>query len=255
MKEAEESSLPKSFKLSHKALQISDSGPNLSNCAIIKGRETDCMKKLPKPKGFRLLLLVVSAPVLILSTLVFSIITLVGIERFELAAELSKDQPSRLPRVFYYSLFAQKPPEGEVLGETVSVKEGSEAQLRAYLEWQGSPMAEAAGTFIEVARKYNLDWRLIPAIAGKESTFGKAIPWGSHNAFGWGIYGSQVLRYASWNESIEAVGKGLADYASRGIDTVREIEYTYCPQSANSHHAWRDGVEYFLWEIQSYPDF
>jgi len=165
------------------------------------------------------------------------------------------DQPSQLPSLFYYSLFAQQPPEGMVLEESVTMKEGRAAQLRAYLEWQKSPMATEAEAFIRISDKYGLNWLLLPAIAGKESTFGKQIPTNSFNAFGWGVFGDQVLRYESWEQAIEAVAAGLKRYAENGRTTVELIEPAYCPPSFGSHHAWRDGVNYFMWEIAEFPDF
>ena len=37
--------------------------------------------------------------------------------------------------------------------------------LRGYLESYNSPLAEEADTFVSIADKYNLDWRLLASIA------------------------------------------------------------------------------------------
>src|SRR4051812_48196694 len=53
--------------------------------------------------------------------------------------------------------------------------------LKAFLEKSNSPLADSAETFVASADKYNLDWKLVAAISGLESGFGKAIPPGSYN--------------------------------------------------------------------------
>jgi hypothetical protein len=81
--------------------------------------------------------------------------------------------------------------------------------LREYLEKQNSPLAPYAGTFVENADKYNLDWKLVVAISGVESTFGQEVPNDSYNAWGWGIYGDNIIRFSSWNEGIQTISEGL----------------------------------------------
>ena len=56
--------------------------------------------------------------------------------------------------------------------------------LKRFFEKYDSPLADYAEKFVKEADKYNLDWRLVPAISGVESTFGKRIPYGSFNAYG-----------------------------------------------------------------------
>ena len=63
--------------------------------------------------------------------------------------------------------------------------------------------------FIKTADEYNLDWKLVAAISGVESTFGKEIPNDSYNAWGWGVYGDNVIRFKSWTDGIETVSQGL----------------------------------------------
>src|ERR1035437_9299144 len=55
--------------------------------------------------------------------------------------------------------------------------------LREFLEKYNSPLVSYASTFVENADKYNLDWKLVAAISGVESTFGREIPNNSFN--GW----------------------------------------------------------------------
>lgn len=94
------------------------------------------------------------------------------------------------------------------------VKKDNRAEvLKAYFESYNSPLAPHAKTFVEEADKNNLDWRLVAAIAGGESTFGHAIPPYSYNAWGYGVYGNNVRRFASWDDGIATVSKAIrTDY-------------------------------------------
>ena len=81
--------------------------------------------------------------------------------------------------------------------------------LKKFLASYNSPMADNADDFVRIADKYNLDWKLVAAIAGVESYFGQHVPYSSYNAWGWGVYGNNVIRFASWQDGIEAVSYGL----------------------------------------------
>jgi len=83
--------------------------------------------------------------------------------------------------------------------------------LKSYLDAYDSPLAPYAQDFVDNADRYQLDWRLLPAISGVESGFGKKIPAYSYNAWGWGIYGNSVLRFNSWPEAIQTISKGLRE--------------------------------------------
>ncbi len=210
------------------------------------------MKTLPKRRRFRFILLFIT-PLLLLTSLISVFGLLIGLENTPLAFELAETSPQSIPHLIQYSLYRQSPPEGQVLGESIGAINGKTELLRQYLEWQGSPMVDSAGTFIEVAEKYDLPWTLLPSICGKESTFGKQVPYESYNCFGWGVYGSNVIKFKSWDDGIDTVGKGLREkYFDKGIDTVDEIEYSYTPPSANGTHHWRDGINFFMWQIENF---
>ncbi len=59
-------------------------------------------------------------------------------------------------------------------------------EIQIYLEKHGSPLAGEARVFVEEADKNHLDYRLVAAIAGVESTFAKQYVFGTYNAWGWG---------------------------------------------------------------------
>jgi hypothetical protein len=119
--------------------------------------------------------------------------------------------------------------------------------LKAYLEKHGSPLADYADTFVEAADKYGIDWRLVPAITGVESTFGKRIPANSFNAYGWA---NGDYRFNSWEESIEIVTKTLREkYIDKGAASIAKIARRYAPPSAT----WGAKVKFFMKKIEPLP--
>ena len=142
----------------------------------------------------------------------------------------------------------------EVLGVSSSV-DPRIATLQNFLETKKSPLAPHAAVFIEAADRYRLDWRLLPAIAGQESSFGKMIPWdkqnGEHsfNAWGWGIYGDLIVSFSSWEEGIWKTAEGLRNgYIDQGLLTLEEFMRFYTPRSDGS---WARGVSFFMEQIAS----
>jgi len=106
-----------------------------------------------------------------------------------------------------------------------------------------APLAEYAQKFVEVANKYGLDYRLLPAIATVESGGGKSN-FRSYNAWGWGNKG-----FTSFEEGIEVVGRGLkTGYIDKGRDTVEEIAPVYCPPNYKN---WARSVNQFMNEIEN----
>ncbi len=79
------------------------------------------------------------------------------------------------------------------------------ARIDAYYAKRGMPLEGYGEQFVKIADKYGLDWRLLPAIAVRESSGGKHLL--NNNPFGWG---SCRIKFAGFNEAIEEVGKNLA---------------------------------------------
>lgn len=82
-------------------------------------------------------------------------------------------------------------------------------KIDAYFAKNNLPLTGYGKSFVDTADKYNLDWRLLPAIAMRESTGGKfACPNGNKaNVFGWA---SCRVRFSSYDEAIDKVGAHLA---------------------------------------------
>lgn len=139
-----------------------------------------------------------------------------------------------------------------VAESSASLKTDSLADVRVeilenFLERYDSPLAEYSDIFIATADKYELDWRLIPAITGVESTFGKRIPYQSFNAYGWA---NGEYRFSSWEESIQVVGETLkTKYEDKGAVSINQIARRYAPPSST----WAGKVKFFMRKISPYP--
>ena len=133
------------------------------------------------------------------------------------------------------------------LRANVSIADTRVDTLEKFLEKYNSPLAPYSEVFIDTADKYELDWRLIPAITGVESTFGKRIPSNSFNAYGWA---NGEYKFTSWEESIEIVGKALrTKYEDKGAVSINQIARRYAPPSST----WAGKVKFFMRKIEAYP--
>ena len=123
--------------------------------------------------------------------------------------------------------------------------------LKEFLEKYDSPLAPFSEDFVSIADKYDLDWKLVAAISGVESTFGKQIPINSYNGWGWGIYGDNMIRFSSWTEAIETISKGLrTNYINKwGAKDVYAIGAFYA-----SSPTWASRVTYFMNSIDNFKD-
>ena len=79
------------------------------------------------------------------------------------------------------------------------------AAIDSFFKKRSMPLEGKGKTFVLVAEKYGLDWRLLPAIAIRESSGGKAAC--GHNPFGWGS--CKLSNFVSYEQAIEALGKNL----------------------------------------------
>lgn len=120
-------------------------------------------------------------------------------------------------------------------------------ELESYLSLWNSPLESYARTFVGKADNYSLDWRLVPAITGVESAFGKRIPLDSFNAYGWA---NGAYSFESWDESIEVVAKTLREkYYDRGAEDINQIARRYAPPSTT----WAGNVKIFMTKISRFP--
>lgn len=122
-------------------------------------------------------------------------------------------------------------------------------KLQAYFEKYNSPLTPYADIFVQQADEHALDWKLVASIAGLESTFGKFIPQGSYNAWGWGIPTgtSKGLGFSDWEEGIATVSKGLKQrYVDKGLTTPEQMGRIYAASPT-----WANRIYYFMNEIET----
>lgn len=126
--------------------------------------------------------------------------------------------------------------------------------LRAYLAKKNSPLVAHAEDFVEAADTYDVDWKLVPAISGVESSFGQFIPGGhelgytSYNGWGWGVYGTQSLKFKSWREGIFTVTEGLkTNYINKGLTTPIAMNHVYAASPT-----WGVKVAFFIEDLSRF---
>lgn len=121
-----------------------------------------------------------------------------------------------------------------------------EVQLRLVLERYHSPLVGLEGTLISTAEKYGMDWTTLAAIAGTESSFAKRMP--CNNPFGWGITGSKRICFASLEEAIIQVGKGIGTkYNTSSLETIGRKYNTV------NTAGWVSNTRFFANKIKSQP--
>lgn len=150
-----------------------------------------------------------------------------------------------------FKLYAALPPDNNRLSQNIVYLDARSLMVKNFFQGYRSPLSELGGLFVEVADKYGLDWRLLPAIAMQESLGGKKVIKNSYNPFGYGIYGNLIIRFSSWDEAVDKVGKALKqDYLNQGLNTPDKIMAKYTPPSLEKGGAWARGVKSFMQELQ-----
>jgi hypothetical protein len=85
-------------------------------------------------------------------------------------------------------------------------REEKAAKIDAYYAQYDLPLAGHGMHMVLVAEEHDLDWRLLPAIAMRESTGCKFIIKSNNNCFGWG---SGKIKFKDFDEAIDTVGSHL----------------------------------------------
>lgn len=121
--------------------------------------------------------------------------------------------------------------------------------LQAYLAKYNSPLQYHAQDFIDAADANEMDWKWIPAISGVESTFGKAIPNSSYNAWGWGASTpDKAIYFDSWTEAIFTIANGLKkNYLDKGLTNPYTMNKVYAASPT-----WGTKVDYFLNDLDKF---
>ncbi len=127
-------------------------------------------------------------------------------------------------------------------------------KLTKFFEVYNPDLVGNVSDFIRVADRFNLDWRLLPAISGSESTFGKHTPsCANYNIFGWTSTSSPCgfWRFESYSDAINLVGEKIATknaYSSfQRTGELKELAFTYNPGGTE---AWIEKVEFFMNKLE-----
>ncbi len=155
------------------------------------------------------------------------------------------------PNAQSFKLYAALPKSGFFVSNEIGAGDGRAKIIEDFFKEYKSPLSGYSKNFVEVADKYNLNWRLLPAITMQESAGGKKVIANSFNPFGYGIYGKLITRFNSWEEAIERVGKSLReDYLNKGLKTPAQIMTKYTPPSLAVSGTWAKGVSSFIAELK-----
>ena len=171
---------------------------------------------------------------------------------FSLTFTLYLSRPKMItPSVQNFKLYAALPSTTNSISDEINHADGRAKRIEDFFKDYKSPLSGYGNIFIQVADKYQLDYKLLPAIAMQESNGGKKVIKNSYNPFGYGIYGKLVIKFESWDEAIERVGKALReDYLNQGLKTPNQIMAKYTPPSLEKGGAWAKGVSTFMEELR-----
>lgn len=175
------------------------------------------------------------------TTLIFSVVLTLYLSKVSVLKPVNQN----------FKLYAALPKGGFLVSDNISLTDARSKIIENFFKGYQSPLADKADSFVKVADKYDLDWRLLPSIAMQESNGGKKVVKNSHNPFGFGIWGNLVVRFAGWEEAIERVGRSLReDYLNQGLTTPYQIMTKYTPPAVLKGGNWAIGVNSFMEELR-----
>ncbi|MCW2920480.1 MAG: conjugal transfer protein [Thermoleophilia bacterium] len=131
-------------------------------------------------------------------------------------------------------------------------------EIDAYLTSKGSPMTGQGAAFVASGGQWQVDPRLVVAIAGAESNFGQ-ITCAPFNGWGWGCPNGPY-EFQSWADGIDTVMKGLrTNYLAEGRTSVALIHQKYAPVGAENdptglNNNWTVNVSRFMIEMGGDPN-
>lgn len=149
------------------------------------------------------------------------------------------------------NLLVQK--TGQVKGiQTIIEADDARVELVSnFLERYKSPLKPYdyfGQVFVDLADKYQIDFRLLPAIAMQESNLCKVIPEGSYNCLGFGVHSKGTLGFESFEANFDRAARELkTNYIDIGLTTPEKIMTKYTPHSNGS---WADSVNQWMAEMK-----
>lgn len=132
-----------------------------------------------------------------------------------------------------------------MVATTVAQTDDRGKRLARFFASKNSPFVSDAEKFVQIADKYSLDYTLLPAITGVESSFGIHVPSGSFNPYGWN---NGTMRFRDWVTSTEAVANGIRSRYARFGEVYA---YAIGPRYAGDK-TWASKVTRYQREIARY---
>ncbi len=146
--------------------------------------------------------------------------------------------------------YAASPSTQNLLSDRVEPEDARIGSLKEFLEKYKSELLPFTQNIIDSSDRYELDYRLIPAIAMQESNLCKKAPKNSYNCWGFGIYGKTFTKFDNYPDAIETVAKTLAkEYKEKGLVEPEEIMTKYTP---SNNGGWARSVSYFMQKLPEY---
>lgn len=120
-----------------------------------------------------------------------------------------------------------------------------------FLERHSSPLEpydHFGRVLVETADRYDLDYRLLPAIMMQESNLCKSIPAGSYNCLGFGVHARGTLGFENYEAGFDRAAREIKErYIDIGLTTPEEIMTKYTPSSNGS---WAFSVNQWIVEME-----
>ncbi len=191
------------------------------------------------PKFILLVSFLTITPIVLLVTIIFSLSI-----AYNAYDHNKKAMVEKTPGVAYAAL----PTNENVFAAKFIASDARVEMVRQFLARYKSPLEPYAEHIVTTADKYNIDHRLIPAIAMQESGLCKKNRQESFNCWGFGVYGKKYHHFDNYEQAIDAVTQTLAvKYIGKGLDTPDEIMTKYTPSSNGS---WAFSVNHFMAQMQ-----
>ena len=142
--------------------------------------------------------------------------------------------------------YAALPSNVNVVSDSVQQEDGRIARVSTFLASFNSPLTPYASLIVADADKYGIDYRLLPAIGAQESGECNKEISGTHNCWGYGIYGKKVTIFDSYDQGIDTITRYFAKKKENGVNTLEEIGSIYNP---TDHNSWQAHVASFMAQL------
>jgi len=178
--------------------------------------------------------------------------SLCGVYDWQVEQSLSLDKNSlvEIENNFGENYYLPEEDFGEKVEGSI-VLTGKEVQnVKEFFEIYSPKLVDYAGVFVYHAVEHGFDYRLLVAIMGVESSFGKNYPYNTNNPFGISDGGRGLRHFDSLADSIAYLAKILSqDKAYKKFQQsggIRDLAEAYCPPNAKK---WEEVVKKFMKEI------